>query len=375
MHVSGWSTIGDLLGDLVAYRSLRPCDARLADFPVPGIPPRKIEPEYARAVADLLQRARRLDAPGTPIRRLIVVGDNAPTDGAAFENLRVLTGWEGIALIVDERSPAGDQSASARPARAAQGSAEADNGQLLLSRWSDLPEWAAIQGAVDEGTVVLLDIDKTLLGARGRNDAAIDAARTRAMRAAVAASLGDRVDDEVFETARQTFNRREFHGLTGDNQDYVAYLCLIASSGVWTTDELCRAIKSGEVRSIDQLVAAVDRAGGPAAERLRVAHQAIAERIHARDPTPFKDFRIREYIETIGQMNGGQDGDLEVRLHEEITLTGEVLDVARQWQACGALLFALSDKPDEAALPTPELSAQGYRPLHWTYARVVVSGQ
>jgi hypothetical protein len=28
------------------------------------------------------------------------------------------------------------------------------------------------------------------------------------------------------------------------------------------------------------------------------------------------------------------------------------------------LLLTMSDKPDEATLPTPELAAQGYLPLH-----------
>jgi hypothetical protein len=30
------------------------------------------------------------------------------------------------------------------------------------------------------------------------------------------------------------------------------------------------------------------------------------------------------------------------------------------------LLFCLSDKPDEASIPTPELALQGYAPIHRT---------
>ena len=35
-------------------------------------------------------------------------------------------------------------------------------------------------------------------------------------------------------------------------------------------------------------------------------------------------------------------------------------------KARGCLLLTMSDKPDEATLPTPELASQGYQPLHRT---------
>jgi hypothetical protein len=34
------------------------------------------------------------------------------------------------------------------------------------------------------------------------------------------------------------------------------------------------------------------------------------------------------------------------------------------------LIFGLSDKPDEASLPTPEQVIEGYRPLHQTVMKV-----
>ncbi len=372
MYVTGSGTIGDLLGDLVAYRSLRPCDERLADVPIPSIAPRKIEPEYARVVAALLQRARDLEAPGVEIRRIIVVGDNPPSDGAAFEHLCALTGWQGTALIVDERpAPGHPESPDAGEAQPP----STEQPQLLLSHWSQLREWAHSDAGkgIDERTVVLLDIDKTLLGARGRNDAVIDDARGVAMRATVAAKLGPAFDGEAFDRARQTFNAREFHKLTGDNQDYVAYMCLVVAGGVFSTDEFQAAIMRGEITSIAQLVAAVETAAGAGAQRLRAAHAVVAERIAAGDPTPFKEFREREYAETVGRMGQVAPMNIEERLRMELVLTGEVLDVARQWQSQGALIFALSDKPDEAALPSPELRQQGYHPLHWTATHIIDS--
>ena len=251
----------------------------------------------------------------------------------------------------------------------------AEQRQLLLSRWSQLRDWdrSAASNGIDERTVVLLDVDKTLLGARGRNDAVIDHARAVAMQAVAAAQLGSSFDGEAFEQARQTFNAREFHGLTGDNQDYVAYISLVVAGGVLTVDDIATAIRRGEIATVAQLVQAVEAALGTRAHPLRPIHMAIAQRIAHGDPTPFKEFRVREYVETVGRMGQGEYSSVEDRLQQELVLTGEVLDVARRWQAQGALIFALSDKPDEASLPSPELAQQGYRPLHWTTTHVVDS--
>ena len=51
-------------------------------------------------------------------------------------------------------------------------------------------------------------------------------------------------------------------------------------------------------------------------------------------------------------------------LKEEILLTQEVRQMALEWLGRGALLFGLSDKPDEASVPLPDLASQGFLPLH-----------
>ena len=38
--------------------------------------------------------------------------------------------------------------------------------------------------------------------------------------------------------------------------------------------------------------------------------------------------------------------------------------LAHAWREQGALLFGLSDKPDEASVPEASLAAQGYQPIH-----------
>jgi hypothetical protein len=55
---------------------------------------------------------------------------------------------------------------------------------------------------------------------------------------------------------------------------------------------------------------------------------------------------------------------VEALFAEEIVITQEVREIALEWHDRGALLFGLSDKPDEASLPTPEQAAQGVLPIH-----------
>ena len=58
-------------------------------------------------------------------------------------------------------------------------------------------------------------------------------------------------------------------------------------------------------------------------------------------------------------------------LAEEIVITGEIQALANLWKKQGALLFGLSDKPDEATLPSQELVAQGYLPVHQVATHVI----
>jgi hypothetical protein len=355
----GSGTLGDLVGDLVAYRSLRPCDQRLGDFAVPLVPPRKIERAYGQIVGDLLGRARALDAPRTPLRRIVMVGDNAQTDGAAFETLCAVNGWHGTVLLVQEHADAiGDVPAftSTDPV-------------VHLRHWIHLLHWADAAGALDQYTVVLLDIDKTLLGARGRNDVVIDDARSAAMRDTIAALLGATFDQATFSAARQTFNDRRFHPLTGDNQDYVAFICLLLGAGVWSSEALKREIEDGRIANIRAL--AVRAMDAPLAAEIRAEVAGIVERIETGDPTPFKAFRAKEFYETVARMGLGDALPIEERLRTELVLTGEVIAVAERWREQGALLFALSDKPDEAAVPPADDRAT--LPLHHVRTHIVSS--
>jgi hypothetical protein len=244
--------------------------------------------------------------------------------------------------------------------------------------------WAALDGfedfcrrrglPLDERTAVVLDLDKTTLGARGRNDRAIDRARVEAVRQTMAGLLGDDYDAAAFDAAYELLNRPEFHPFTADNQDYLSYVCLILGTGLMDLDVLVAQVRAQEMASFEQFIAAVEGQAGRLPPGLRQVHGEILGRVRAGDPTPFKAFRANEYLTTTARFGClADDAPLERLLADEILITQEVQQAALRWRARGALIFALSDKPDEATFPPPELASQAYQAIHRAVTHAVGS--
>ncbi len=370
----GRTSVHEFVGDLIVYRNLEAADRRLPRLAEAwqtvgqgeGSIPRKTELSYARVVAHLLRAARALEAPGKRLARLIFLGDTRLNDGTAFANLCAVGGWPGAAFIGAE---------GPEPTRVE----VAERGATFLylaNRWSALGCFEGLCGEralpIDEGTAVVLDLDKTTIGARGRNDRAIDRARVEAVRQTVAGLLGDEYDTAAFEAAYECLNRPEFHSFTADNQDYLAYICLVLGSGLLGLGALVAQVHAGEMASFGQFIAAVEGQAGHLPPGLREVHGEIMGRVQAGDPTPFKAFRANEYRTTTARFGCLADEALPERmLVEEIVITQEVRELALRWRAQGALLFALSDKPDEASFPPPDLAAQGYEAIHRTATHAV----
>ena len=366
MRKYGRTSVYEFLGDLVVYRSLAPLDPRLPPLAevreqvgLPeGLIPRKTTPAYARVIVHLLQQARALDAPGASIERLVYVGDTRMNDGAAFANLCRAGGWPGLAFIGAERD---------EPARVE--TVGQDGGTLYLAnRWAmaDFDRFCREQEfPLDEQTAVIVDLDKTAFGARGRNDHVINRARVEAVRRTAGDLLGDDFDLESFQTAYDCLNRTEFHPFTADNQDYLAYVCLILGSGLYGLEPLVTDVRAGRLTTFEQFIAGVDDRAAELPAGLRHIHSSIYARVRQGDPTPFKAFRYNEYRATIERMGFLDDGATVAELLEkEIVITQEVRETALAWRERGALIFGLSDKPDEASVPTDDLAAQGYRAIH-----------
>ena len=184
MKACGRAKVSDFLGDAIIYRNLQPLDPRLPSLEdlhtqvgLPqGVVPRKSTVDYARVVAQILNAGRALDAPQTPIRRVIFLGDTRLNDGTAFANICAAGGWPGLAFIGSERM---DEAPKFEMEQ------RGENAHVYVAnRWAALPEFAAYCAEqnfpVDESTAVLVDLDKTTLGARGRNDRVIDQVRVEA---------------------------------------------------------------------------------------------------------------------------------------------------------------------------------------------------
>lgn len=367
MRSYGRASVYEFLGDFVVYRNLQPVDRRLPSLrevaPRVGLPqgctPRKCEPTHAQVISYLLRQARVLDAPGASIERLIYVGDTQMNDGTAFGLICQAGGWPGLAFIAAEQD---------EPAKVEL--VEQQEGTLYLAnRWAALADFDGFccdRGfVIDERTAVIVDLDKTALGARGRNDHVIDQARLEAVQRTVGALLQGQFDSVVFREAYDLLNKPEFHPFTADNQDYLAYLCLILGSGHHTLEALVAAVREGRLASFEQYLAEVDVRSAKLPSELRAIHQRFREAVGRGDPTPFKTFRRNEYRSTVERMGQLSDETPPTTLlQHEILITQEVREMALCWRRRGALLFGLSDKPDEASIPAEDLAARGNQAIH-----------
>ena len=361
-------TLADLLGDRVVYRNLAPADSSLPAlrdvWQAAGLEayrlPRKTEPAYAAVVFQFLQAAQAARG-APPVRDLLFVGDTHMLDGTAARNLAAHAPLRGFI-------------GAERPAEAEQ--VKVDGILMVANRWKsleELPDWARREGlACDERTAILVDIDKTFIGARGRNDATIDAARVTAVCQTAEELLGGSFNEASFRAIYDALNKPQYHPFTADNQDYLAYICLMVVGDVFPADELWADLEAGRLTGFTQFATLCDTRRQRMAEGLALAHREVTANMRQGDPTPFKSFRYREYFTTVGRMDTmPDDASLAELLAGEILITGEVVRVVRQLSAAGALTFGISDKPDEASWPPQASAAQGKQPIHRTRMKMV----
>ncbi len=365
------ASLCELFGDRIVYRNLAPADERLPGLSQlqrglgldAGALPRKAEPAYGMVVAEMLRRARSLDLPGATVRRLLYIGDTQMNDSTAFRSICAAAEWPGWAFIGrdDLRTPA---------------SVQLDGLLYLSNRWSALPDFLGFveeQGLpLDEETAVVIDVDKTAIGARGRNDRVIDKARVDAVQCTVAGLLGPSFDQAVFDRAYDTLRQATYHPFTADNQDYLAYICLILGAGLFQLEALIPRIQEGSMRQFADFITEV-QARRPELVRsgLSSNHDEVWTRFRQGDPTPFKTFRYNEYLTTIACFGELPGASIEQVLSQRIVITEEVRRAAAALSARGVLTFGVSDKPDEASLPNETQARAGMKALHRLITLVV----
>jgi hypothetical protein len=368
----GLTTLSEFLGDNVAYRNLAPCDPRLpsvADLRgdlglEEGVLPRKSEPTYGRVVVEILRHARQLDLPGVEIERLLLIGDTQLNDGTAFANVCAAGGWPGWAFI--------GRDTLSSPAKV-----NVEGALYVANRWSALSDFLQFvedKGfALDEHTAAVIDIDKTAIGARGRNDHVINAARVDGVQRTVADLLGSNFDLAAFQRAYDELNQTVYHPFTTDNQDYLAYICLMLGAGLFSLEDVVREVQAGSMTGFDDFITLIQaRRAELDGSGLTPIHDDVWACVQAGDPTPFKAFRYNEYLTTVarfGDLPGAPmekllDTSIEKLLDERIVLTQEVREAALALRERGVLLFGVSDKPDEASLPSEQQAGEGMVALH-----------
>jgi hypothetical protein len=360
----GKSSLFDIWGDFIVYRNLVPADRRL-----PAISelrkklslqsrnlPRKTDPDYAHVVAEQLRQARRLDLSGVVLKRLIFIGDTRLLDATAFQNLCAAGGWQGWAFI-------------GRDAMGAERSDVVEDAVYASNRWSALPDFIAFiakQGfGLDEQTVLVIDMDKTSVGARGRNDKVVDEARLEGVRLTVAGLLGKHFNEDDFRMVYHELNRPVYHPFTADNQDYLAYICLMLGTSLFEFPVFVQDIHDGKMRDFFEFIQQVQerRAELPSAGLVAI-HDQVWRLVQEGDPTPFKAFRYNEYLATAARFGVPSGATLETVLASRVLITEEVRRTAFDLRQRGVLVFGLSDKPDEASFPSSEQALSGMQPLH-----------
>ena len=381
----GLSSLDELIGDLVVYRNLEPITRRISGLKSAryqlGLPndivPRKQDKSYAQVALWILEQAQQRRA--AAVDELLFIGDTLSGDGNTFQVMRSLRAVgassfddeEQIDVVNGAIMPSACFIGNEKANEPEQYAANDATGMFEANRWSQLVDWIhwAQQNGLrlDENTVVVLDLDKTAIGARGRNNRAIDVARLKGLYRTVGSLLGDKFNIKLFTQHYEHLNRARYHHLTGDNQDYLAYICLVLNNDGLDCADLLERIEGGAVQTFEQFVRYAEvciAGGGRVSEAMRQAHEAVNTAVSLGDPTPFKQFRREEFLATLEHMNNlDDDVPAEERFHQEICITQEVREAVLWLKERGCLIISFSDKPDESSLPH-RTRHRGKQPIH-----------
>lgn len=352
-----WVALADLCDDTIVYRDLEPQNPALARRAAInaalGQPddclPRKMDAQYAHMLLYLLQQAQEQRG-GKKLETILVLGDT--------DNDRM------VAHTLVTSAPVRTFGFIAHDQRQNEATLHWDGAIATANRWALVSDWLReVETALGatlpwETTGIIVDIDKTLLGPRGRTDQVIDAARADAAWLTAQRLLQPAPDEQHFREVYTLLCRKEYHGLTRDNQDYVAYLTLLITSGIVTLERVQGAAGLGGSGLQTSFADLLTEVVIPAEHALAQKHAIVSAASMRGDPTPFKAFRRAEFELTTGAM---RTGALQV-CHE---LYAQLLHLKNN----GALILAASDKPTEASLPTTsEQREAGLLSLHRTPA-------
>ena len=292
--------------------------------------PRKKDPEYAKVLSFLFKKIGDFE-------KVIYFGDTYLNDGSVIKNLTELNEYKVFGVITEERE---------------QDYIKFKGNMILNTKWRNLlPILEILEKRdllLDEKTIVVIDIDKTFIGARGRNNKAIDKARTDAITSIIKDALGE-IEEDRFDYIYSRLNRRSLHSFTGDNQDIVAIMSILFYGDYYALGRFIREFYAGNWREPLEFFNTITIPPNDKAYKLL---EEVKENLLKKNPTAFPTFREKEFNCTIKRMDFLPDvSDARKLLNEEILITKEVYDVGLIAKKKGAIVFGLSDKPELSSIP------------------------
>ncbi len=292
--------------------------------------PRKKDPEYAKVLSFLFKKIGDFE-------KVIYFGDTYLNDGSVIKNLTELNEYKVFGVITEE----GEQDYI-----------KFKGNMILNTKWRNLLPILEIlekrDFLLDEKTIVVIDIDKTFIGARGRNNKAIDKARTDAITSIIKDALGE-IEEDRFDYIYSRLNRRSLHSFTGDNQDIVAIMSILFYGDYYALGRFIREFYAGNWREPLEFFNTITIPPNDKAYKLL---EEVKENLLKKNPTAFPTFREKEFNCTLKRMDFLPDvSDVRKLLNEEILITKEVYDVGLIAKKKGAIVFGLSDKPELSSIP------------------------
>jgi hypothetical protein len=321
--------LSDFLGKNIVFRELEPIDNSLPRFSDLKEKlgfyrlPRKKDPEYAMALSEIFR------AKGD-FNKILYIGDTLMSDLSVIKNFADMGKFAVMGIITRENEIEGFE--------------KRDN-YIFNGSWANLPRVARYVEdnffSIDNGTILVVDIDKTAIGARGRNERAIDRARMDAIFMLVE-NIFPGFSKEQFLSVYSAINNKKFFYLTEDNQDFTSILSILVFSG---TVELNALQNFGTLLEVLQNV----NVKNPV---LMEYVETVMENIKKKNPTAFPQFRKAEFEKTVARMDFLSDDESESKLlEEEILITKEVYDTTLSLKEKGAFVFGVSDKPALSSMP------------------------
>jgi len=317
------ATLNDILNDYIVLRELEPVRKELSSFNVLkdklGLAslPRKKDKEYAVVLLEILKSAKAF-------KNIVYIGDTFLSDLTVIKNLKSYGDVDIFGVITDE------------------GAKDLESGVdfvVFSNSWGNLPN--IVKDKINENSVVVVDIDKTFIGAHGRNHLPIDKARADAI-VELAREMFDEANIEAFLKLYHSIHTKDFLNFTQDNQDVVSIVSLILYANVITFEDFVNFAKT---HSFSDFIFSIDVKG-----KLKIYVDEVRKNLEENKPTLFPTFRKVELEKTIARMDFLLDETpLSTLLSEEILITGEVFRVCKFALEKGALVFGVSDKPKLAS--------------------------